>query len=74
MSNNRTHTMPIAAELLQPGENCKFVDVEEFCNLAVSRRNLIRCDETEIPVRGLLDPQTGVRYLIEEADLFQNCP
>lgn len=72
MSSDRTHQdSATVMDLFQPDVTCKFVDVEEFCNLAVSRRSLVRCDEAESPMRGLFDPQTGIKYLIEEAALFQ---
>jgi hypothetical protein len=46
-----------------------FLRASEFVRLATSRRKLLRADEPRLGVRGLVDPQTGVRYLIEIARL-----
>jgi hypothetical protein len=38
-------------------------------SLATSRQKLLRADEPRLGVRGLVDPKTGNRYLIEESRL-----
>ena len=50
-------------------ENATFLNAREFVSLAVSRRKLVRADEAGATVRGLLDPETGTRYLIEDLRL-----
>jgi hypothetical protein len=45
------------------------VRASDFVLLATSRRKLLRADEPRIGVRGLVDPQTGNRYLIETSRL-----
>lgn len=47
-----------------------FVQREEFCRLLLSTRRLIRSDEPRLKMRGLMDLETGDRYLIEQEKLF----
>ena len=49
---------------------CRFVDVDEFHKLAISSRQLIRCDDVEAGLRGLCDPASGARFMIEEEKLY----
>jgi hypothetical protein len=42
-----------------------FLCASDFMNMATSRRKLFRADEPRSGVRGLVDPVTGDRYLIE---------
>ena len=46
------------------------VEATEFCDLAVSGRNLIRCDDASLGMRGLVDMDTGEKFLVEEKKLF----
>jgi hypothetical protein len=55
----------------QPG--LKFVPREEFCDLLLSCKKLVRSDEPHVSVRGLLDVHSGERYLIEQEKLFTSC-
>ena len=48
----------------------KFVERQEFCNLLVGYRNLVRCDDEAADVQGLLDVDSGTRFLIEREKLF----
>lgn len=48
----------------------EFVDRWEFCWLLVSSRRITRADETAAGIRGLLDLDRNIRYLIEEEKLF----
>ena len=50
--------------------NCQFVNREKFCELLLSNRQLDRCDEAHMFVRGLVEPKSGQRFLIEEEMLF----
>jgi hypothetical protein len=50
----------------------QFVDAEEFCKLAISVKKLSRSDDAEAALRGLLEEDTGVRYVIEERRLFEH--
>ena len=47
-----------------------FVESLEFCQLLVGRKKLRRSDEKAAAMRGLIDPATGVKFLIEEEKLF----
>ncbi len=50
----------------------RFVDRDEYCQLLVSRKHLSRCDDPFARTCGLLDSETGVRFVIEEDRLFQD--
>jgi hypothetical protein len=54
--------------------DCRFVDRDEFCQLAISNKTLLRCDDPENSTRGLFDPATGIRYAIAEGNLFLTEP
>lgn len=47
-----------------------FVHRDEFCELLLSFKKLVRSDEPAVRVRGLLDVESGARYLIEQEELF----
>ena len=47
----------------------KNVDVEEFLEVAISRRRIERADDEAQGFRGLLDVDQGVRYIISELNL-----
>ncbi len=47
-----------------------YVQREEFCRLLLSTRRMVRSDEPDRNVRGLLDTETGKRFLIEQEKLF----
>lgn len=47
------------------------MELEEFQSHAVSRRRLVRCDDGSAAVRGLLDTETGERFLIEDEKLWR---
>ena len=55
---------------LRDQEGIEFVEPNEFCDLAVSHRLLLRCDDGHAAVRGLYDPLTGQTFLAEEEKLF----
>jgi hypothetical protein len=55
----------------QPG--LIFVRRDEFCRLLLSYKKLIRSDEPSVRFRGLLDVESGERYLIEQEKLFAGC-
>ncbi len=50
--------------------NCRFVEANEFLELAVSTHLLRRDDNAGAGIRGLFNPETGERFLIEEEKLF----
>jgi hypothetical protein len=52
----------------QPG--LTFVHRDEFCQLLLSFKKLVRSDEPSVRFRGLLDIESGERYLIEQEELF----
>ncbi len=54
----------------QPRETRR-IGVDAYCQLATSRRVLLRCDDNLRGMRGLYDPKLGVRYVIETRHLLQ---
>jgi hypothetical protein len=48
----------------------RFVHREEFCDLLLSFKKLVRSDEPAVRIRGLMDVESGERYLIEHEELF----
>ena len=52
----------------QPG--LIFVRRDEFFQLLLSFKKLVRSDEPSARIRGLLDVESGERYLIEQEELF----
>jgi hypothetical protein len=55
---------------LRKAAHCRFVERDEYCRLLVSFTKFVRSDEIAVGVRGLLDPRTHFRLLIEEEKLF----
>jgi hypothetical protein len=55
---------------MRDGSSSIFVQRDEFCSLLLSTRRLVRSDEPGRGVRGLLDVDTGARFLIEQEKLF----
>lgn len=49
---------------------CTYVGADEFQELMLSRRELVRTDDRANGIRGLLDPSQRVKYLIRERDLY----
>ena len=60
----------IAALRMDPG--CRFIGPREFCDLITSNKNFERCDQNALSVRGVRDVSTGVRFFIEEENLFRS--
>jgi len=54
------------------GSLSRFVEADEFCDLAISVKKLRRSDNSEAGLRGLVEVETGVRYLIEERRLLEH--
>jgi hypothetical protein len=44
----------------------RWLEPEEYLELAVSGRRMARCDEPDRGVRGLLDLATGERFFVSE--------
>ncbi len=51
-----------------------FVRRDEFCQLLLSWNKLVRADEPEVNICGLLDLTTGARFLIDREELFEREP
>lgn len=51
--------------------DCRMIDREEYCRMAISNQTLVRWDDAANSMRGLFDPHTGIRYAIAEGNLFQ---
>jgi hypothetical protein len=58
---------------LREQPDLKFVHRDEFCRLLLSTKKLVRSDEPAVCIRGLLDVESGERYLIEQEELFAGC-
>lgn len=54
---------------LRDSPDCRFVGPREYCKLLISTKHLERCDEQMLGIRGVFDPQSGTRFLIEEEEL-----
>jgi hypothetical protein len=65
-----TETFDERRRTLRERSELTFVHREEFCKLLVSFRRVVRADEPAASLRGLLDLDTGKRYLIEQENLF----
>ncbi len=50
-----------------------FVHREKFCELLLSYKKLVRSDEPSNRIRGLLDVESGERFVIRQEDLFARC-
>ena len=44
------------------------VDLGEYCRLVTSRRRLWRLDDPANGLRGLYDPRTRIRYVIDDRE------
>ena len=51
-------------------ERVRIVQRSEYCELLVSTKRLQRRDHLAVGIRGLLDLDTGMLFLIEEERLF----
>ncbi len=57
-------------QLLRNEPNCQIVSREEYCRLAISHRQLVRCNEPKARMYGMAEPITGWRFFIEAEKLF----
>ena len=71
MSNQLLLPYHDTERMIQACRDSRFVQPDEFLNLLLGRRKIVRSDSNDWRVRGLLDVQTGERYLIEEEALWQ---
>jgi len=65
-----TGTLIERRRTLHESSEFHFVHRDEFCKLLLSSKKLVRSDEPRASLRGLLDLETGMRYLIEQENLF----
>ena len=65
-----TETIGDNRRTMYENSNSTFVQRDEFCSLLLSTRRMVRSDEPGRGVRGLLDMETGTRFLIEQEKLF----
>ena len=65
-----TESIDDRRRVIRESANSTFVPREEFCRLLLSTRRMVRSDERELHVCGLLDMETGTRFLIEQEKLF----
>jgi hypothetical protein len=52
----------------------RVVEADAYCRLVTSRRLLLRSDDHAQGIRGLYDPASGVRYVVEEWKLLKYMP
>lgn len=57
-----------------PGMETQFVEADAYCRLVTSRRYLVRMDDHARGLRGLLDPDARVYYVVEERKLLYSRP
>jgi hypothetical protein len=55
---------------LKSEAKCVFLDRHAYCEMAISNRNLVRADQPEAGLRGVMEPATGRCFLIEDEKLF----
>jgi hypothetical protein len=66
-----THSLPPGAPdspASSTRNECRQIGFEKYCGLLLDRRPLARLHDRSGRVRGLVDPQTGRRYVISEED------
>ncbi len=49
----------------------QYVEPSEYCELALSSKELVRLDQQHLGLRGLLDRHVDTCYLINERDLMR---
>jgi len=64
--------VPMKPQAADADTECRFVSRDEFRDLSISIKELIRWDDPQNSIRGLFDPETGTRYAIAEGNLFNN--
>lgn len=69
----RASTLQEQRQLLRESAECRFVESDEFCELLLGFKRMVRADESASELRGLLDLETGTRFLIEEEKLTPPC-
>jgi hypothetical protein len=67
---SQTNTVRKQRSALRESLGCTFVERDEFCRLLLSVRKMVRSDEPAASLRGLLDLETGERFLIGQEMLF----
>ncbi len=50
----------------------KWLEPDEYLEMAISVRKMARCDEPDQGIRGLVDLATGQRYLIREEQALRS--
>lgn len=53
-----------------PGMETRFVEADVYCRLITSRRRLLRMDDPARGLRGVFEPNTRIRYVVEERKLL----
>jgi hypothetical protein len=48
------------------------IAAEVYCELLTSRRELLRSDDDALGIRGLWDPKSGIRYVVEDSKLLSH--
>ena len=64
-----TSTLSPVVGTSQLDHKTRFVSPAQFCELLISRRNLVRSDDRNAKIRGLIDPSDGIRFLVKEEEL-----
>jgi hypothetical protein len=55
---------------LQVNEPTLWIEPDKFCQLAVSSRPLVRCDDSAKGLKGLRDLETGEFFVVKALDLL----
>jgi hypothetical protein len=48
------------------------IAADVYCELVTSRRTLLRSDDGALGIRGLWDPEAGIRYVVEDSKLLRH--
>lgn len=66
------NSMQLRREAMISRDEFRLIPADEFCEMMVSKRQLIRVDHPELMLRGLLDPEQGLQFVVEEENLREH--
>ena len=65
-------SMQLRREAMINRNEFRLIAADEFCEMMVSKRQLIRVDHPELMLRGLFDPEQGLQFVVEEENLREH--
>lgn len=65
-------SMQLRREAMINRDEFRLIGADEFCEMMVSNRQLIRVDHPELMLRGLLDQEQGLQFVVEEENLREH--